>query len=260
MSELDTVRYKQEEAVAVITIHRPEAMNSFNTGLRRDLLAAFRQARGGRTVRVVVLTGEGRSFSAGADLKGSLSSDRSVEEQLQQEYRPIFECIAEMDQPVIAAVGGSAAGIGMSYALACDLLVMAEDAFLLSPFTTISLVPDGGLNWLLVHQLGYRRAFQLSIECERIPAERCVQLGLANRTAPAESLLDDTIAWARSIAERAPLSLAATKKAMRHAAGHDWASTFDVEAPLQRKLRESEDCAEGVAAFFQKRKPEFKGR
>jgi 2-(1,2-epoxy-1,2-dihydrophenyl)acetyl-CoA isomerase len=260
MNELDTVRYKQEEAVAVITIHRPEAMNSFNTGLRRDLLAAFRQARGDRTVRVVVLTGEGRSFSAGADLKGSLSSDRSVEEQLQQEYRPIFECIAEMDQPVIAAVGGSAAGIGMSYALACDLLVMAEDAFLLSPFTTISLVPDGGLNWLLVHQLGYRRAFQLSIECERIPAERCVQLGLANRTAPLESLLDDTIAWARSIAERAPLSLAATKKAMRHAAGHDWASTFDVEAPLQRKLRESEDCAEGVAAFFQKRKPEFKGR
>jgi 2-(1,2-epoxy-1,2-dihydrophenyl)acetyl-CoA isomerase len=260
MNELDTVRYKQEEAVAVITIHRPEAMNSFNTGLRRDLLAAFHRARDDRTVRAVVLTGEGRSFSAGADLKGSLSSDRSVEEQLQQEYRPIFECIAEMDQPVIAAVGGSAAGIGMSYALACDLLVMAEDAFLLSPFTTISLVPDGGLNWLLVHQLGYRRAFQLSIECERISAERCVQLGLANRIVPAGTLLDDTVAWARSIAERAPLSLAATKKAMRHAAGHDWASTFDVEAPLQRKLRESEDCAEGVAAFFQKRKPEFKGR
>jgi 2-(1,2-epoxy-1,2-dihydrophenyl)acetyl-CoA isomerase len=260
MNEFDTVRYRQEDAVAVITIHRPEAMNSFNTELRRDLLAAFRQARGDHSVRVVVLTGEGRSFSAGADLKGSLSSDRSVEEQLQLEYRPIFECIAEMDQPVIAAVGGSAAGIGMSYALACDLLVMAEDAFLLSPFTTISLVPDGGLNWLLVHQLGYRRAFQLSIECERIPAERCVQLGLANRTAPAASLLDDTLAWARSIAERAPLSLAATKKAMRHAAGHDWANTFDIEAPLQRKLRESEDCAEGVAAFFQKRKPEFKGR
>jgi 2-(1,2-epoxy-1,2-dihydrophenyl)acetyl-CoA isomerase len=165
-----------------------------------------------------------------------------------------------MDQPVIAAVGGSAAGIGMSYALACDLLVMAENAFLLSPFTTISLVPDGGLNWLLVHQLGYRRAFQLSIESERISAARCVELGLANRTAPAESLLDETLAWAHSIAERAPLSLAATKKAMRHAAGGDWASTFDVEAPLQRKLRESEDCAEGVAAFFEKRKARFKGR
>jgi 2-(1,2-epoxy-1,2-dihydrophenyl)acetyl-CoA isomerase len=260
MSEFETVRYAKDGTVAIITIHRPDAMNSFNTELRRDLLAAFRQARDDTAVRVVVLTGEGRSFSAGADLKGSLSEERTVEEQLQLEYRPVFECIAAMDQPVIAAVSGSAAGIGMSYALACDLLVMAENAFLLSPFTTISLVPDGGLNWLLVHQLGYRRAFQLSIECERLGAARCVELGLANRTAPADSLLDETLAWAHSLAERAPLSLAATKRAMRHAAGHDWASTFDVEAPLQRKLRESEDCAEGVAAFFEKRKPQFKGR
>jgi 2-(1,2-epoxy-1,2-dihydrophenyl)acetyl-CoA isomerase len=260
MSELETVRYSQHEAVAVITIYRPDAMNSFNTQLRRELLAAFRQASNDRNVRAVVLTGEGRSFSAGADLKGDLSGNRPVDQQLHLEYRPIFECIAEMGQPVIAAVGGSAAGIGMSYALACDLLMMADNAFLLSPFTTISLVPDGGLNWLLVQQIGYRRAFQLSIECERISAARCVELGLANRTAPADSLLDEALAWAHSIAERAPLSIAATKKAMRHAAGHDWASTFDVEAPLQRRLRESEDCAEGVAAFFEKRKPHFKGR
>jgi 2-(1,2-epoxy-1,2-dihydrophenyl)acetyl-CoA isomerase len=259
MNEFEAVRYSQDDDVAVITINRPDAMNSFNTVLRRELLAAFEKARNDPTVRVVVFTGEGRSFSAGADLKGGLSADRSVDEQLQLEYRPIFECIAAMHQPVIAAVGGSAAGIGMSYALACDLLVMAENAFLLSPFTTISLVPDGGLNWLLVHQLGYRRAFQLSIECERISAARCVELGLANRTAPVHSLLDDTLAWAHSIAERAPLSLAATKKAMRHATGHDWASTFDVEAPLQRRLRETEDCAEGVAAFFEKRKARFKG-
>lgn len=259
MNNPETIRYRHDRDVAVITIHRPEAMNSFNTELRRDLLDAFRQAAGDKSVRAVVLTGEGRSFSAGADLKGSLSAERSVEEQLQLEYRPIFECIATMDQPVIAAVGGSAAGIGMSYALACDLLIMADNAFLLSPFSTISLVPDGGLNWLLVQQIGYRQAFQLAVEAERIGAARCVELGLANKAVPAESLLVEALAWAHSLAERAPLSIAATKKAMRHALSHDWASTFDVEAPLQRRLRESADCAEGVAAFFEKRKAQFKG-
>jgi 2-(1,2-epoxy-1,2-dihydrophenyl)acetyl-CoA isomerase len=259
MSEFETVRYAQDGAVALVTIYRPDAMNSFNEELRRDLLAACERAADDSSVRAVVITGEGRSFSAGADLKGSLDPDKSIQDMLQAEYRPVFECIASMGKPVIAAVGGSAAGIGMSLALHCDLLIMADNAFLLSPFTTISLVPDGGLNWLLVHQVGYRRAFQLSIESERIGAARCVELGLANRAVPAESLLDEAINWAKSLADRAPLSIAATKKAMRHAASESWASTFDVEAPLQQVLRQSSDSAEGVAAFLEKRKPNFKG-
>jgi len=260
MSDYKTVKYSQDGAVSIITIHRPDAMNSFNTQLRADLLAAFERAAGDDTVRAVIFTGEGRSFSAGADLNEIDSVEKSVDKVLQTEYRPVLEHIADMKQPVIAAFGGSAAGIGMSFALGCDLLVMAENAFLLSPFTTISLVPDGGLNWLLVRQLGYRRAFQLSIESERISAERCVELGLANKAVPADSLMDETLKWAHVLAERAPLSLAATKKAMRHAASNSWASTFDVEAPLQKTLRNSEDCQEGVRAFFEKRKANFKGK
>lgn len=260
MSGLETVLYRQERAVAVITINRPDAMNAFDFALRRDLLTAFRRAAADASVRAVVLTGEGRSFSAGADLKSGPSEQRTVQDMLQLEYRPALECIAEMDQPVIAAVGGSAAGIGMSFALACDLMVMGDNAFLVSAFSNISLLPDGGLNWQLVRQLGYRRAYQLCIEAERIPAERCLELGLANRVVPADSLLEETIAWAHSLSERAPLSMAATKKAMRFAAAGDWASSFDLEASLQNELRGSADFEEGVNAFFEKRKAAFKGK
>jgi 2-(1,2-epoxy-1,2-dihydrophenyl)acetyl-CoA isomerase len=260
MSEFETVKYEQDDSVAVITINRPDAMNSFDDALRRDLLAACEKAAGDSAIRAVVLTGEGRSFSAGADLTSGLDPNRSIEDMLQQEYRPVLESIWNMEKPVIAAVGGSAAGIGVSFALICDLLVMADNAFLLSPFTTISLVPDGGLNWLLVHQLGYRRAFQFSVESERITADRCVELGLANKAVPAETLLEEAVSWAKSLAERAPLSLAATKKAMRHATSGSWATTFDIEAPIQNQLRKSEDSAEGVAAFFEKRKANFKGK
>lgn len=254
----DIVRYESDAGIASITLNRPESMNAFTTALRADLLEALERAGSDAAVRAVILAGEGRCFSAGADLKDR--PDGSVAAILQTEYRPVLEKIASLPKPVIAAVTGSAAGIGLSLALSCDLLIMADDAFLLSPFTTISLVPDGGLTWHLVRQLGYRRAFQLSVEAERIGAVRCVELGLANRAVPAGELLAAAQQWAGRLAERAPLSVAATKKAMRHAADRDWASTYDVEAALQDELLGSADNVEGIRAFFEKREAEFKGR
>ena len=254
----DIVKYELHDAVAVITLNRPDSMNAFDSALRAEVVAAFDKARDDDSVRAVVFTGEGRCFSAGADLKAGI--ERDVEEILQVEYRPVQEAIASIPKPVIAAVPGSAAGIGLSMALQCDLLIMADNAFLLSPFTTISLVPDGGLNWLLVRQLGYRRAFQLSVESERIPAERCVELGLANKAVPAEELRTAALEWAQILAKRAPLSLAATKNVMRFAADHGWSEAYDMEAQLQGQLLGSEDNKEGIQAFFEKRPPEFKGK
>ena len=254
----DIVKYERHGAIAVIALNRPDSMNAFDTALRAEVVEAFEKARDDDLVRVVVFTGEGRCFSAGADLKAGI--ERDVEEILQVEYRPVQEAIASIPKPVIAAVPGSAAGIGLSMALQCDLLIMADNAFLLSPFTTISLVPDGGLNWLLVRQLGYRRAFQLSVESERIPAERCVELGLANKAVPAEELQAAALEWAQVLAGRAPLSLAATKKVMRFASDNDWSDAYDMEAKLQGELLGSEDNQEGIRAFFEKRAPEFKGK
>lgn len=256
----ETVIYEQQDAVAIISMNRPDSLNGFTTELRKELLHAFEKAHRDDSVRIIVFTGEGRAFSAGADLKTGFEGERTTQEQLLFEYAPVLIEISQIPKPVIAAVPGFAAGIGMSFALHSDLLVMAEGSFLLSPFTTISLLPDGGANWMLVRQIGYHLAYQLCIESERISAERCLELGIANKVVPADSLRDATISWAKKLSERAPLSMAATKKVMRQAMDSDWFSCYTMEAQEQRKLQESDDASEGIAAFLEKREPKFSGK
>jgi 2-(1,2-epoxy-1,2-dihydrophenyl)acetyl-CoA isomerase len=233
--QFKTVNYSQDESVVIISINRPEVMNSFNAELRSELLLALKKAVLADDIRAIIINGNGRNFSAGADLKDTDDAQKSLEEVLNNEYRPIFNLISDINIPVIASVHGSAAGIGLSLALCCDLMIMSDDAFLLAPFTSISLAPDGGMNWFLVHQLGYRKAFQVCIEAERIDAKYCVEYGLANKCVPAEDLFLETLAWARRIAKRAPLSVTATKKIMRYAASHSWSETYDIEVPTKQK-------------------------
>lgn len=256
----EPVRSERHGAVALVTIDRPETRNALSGEVAGALHGALVAAAADPALRVIVLTGAGGAFSAGADLKEGLPTHQRVEDTINERYRPSLELITGLDKPVIAAIPGPAAGIAMSYALACDLVVMAEEGYLLSPFSTIGLVPDGGATWFLARRLGYHRAYQLCVEAERIPAARCLELGLANRVVPGPTLIEHTLAWAAELARRAPLALAATKQAMRQAMHLSWSETVTAEARLQNDLATSADAREAVQAFLSKRPPKFEGR
>lgn len=255
-----TVNYETpREGVVLITLNRPDKLNAFDAQMRLDMMDATRRASADDTVRVVVVTGEGRAFCAGADIS-ALNEKFNVEDILNTEYASFLLPIQTMPKPVISAINGPAAGIGMTTALTCDLRVMSEDAYLMSAFANIGLVPDGGLSWLLTQQLGYARAYQLAIEAEKIDADRALQLGLVNRVTPAADILTNALDWAQSLAERAPIAMALTKRAFRAASDTGLRNAIGFEAMAQRNAITSEDFREGIAAMFEKRKPAFKGK
>lgn len=262
MSEYETVLIEKHDNVAVVSLNRPNALNSFNESLRRELLLAARAVNDDDSVRVVILTGAGRAFSAGADLTElpSAGKDFRVEDQLNGEFKPSLMEIIDAPKPWISAVNGPCAGIGSAYAMACDLTVMADDAFVYQAFTAISLVPDGGATWHLVRTLGRKRAYEVIVSGEKINAAKCLDWGLCNRVVPAEQLLAETLAWAAELATKAPLSLRYAKQALNDAIEDSVGDTISKEAKLQHICISSDDAKEGVAAFMQKRAPQWQGR
>lgn len=258
--EQDSVVLKRREgAVATVLMHQPDNLNSFTPEMRAQLADALEEASGDRSVRVIVLGGSGRFFSAGANLKRGTLGTASIRDILIREYKPLFDAVMQAPQPVIAALQGGAAGIGMSLAVACDLIVMEENAFLLCPFSGIGLIPDGGSTWTLTQALGHRAAFEFAIGGDRMPANRAMELGLVNRLAAPGEALAAAEEWAADLARKAPLALAATKRLMRKAGTHSFDDLFLAEADEQEACSNTADAAEGVAAFLEKRAPRFTG-
>jgi len=228
--------------------------------MRLELMEVVERIEQDDSIRIVIFTGEGRAFSAGADLTEGMPGYSSFVDQCEAEYKPWLMAMHDSKKIYIAAVNGACAGIGSAVAMNCDLMIMADDAYLYQAFSAIGLMPDGGANWLLLQKLGYQRAFEMAIDAGKLSAQQCLELGIANEVVPAEQLLSAASQWAQKLAKGAPLSQAATKQLMRRASSMSYSQVIEQEAILQSELLNSEDVQNAVAAFLDKQTIEFKGR
>ena len=259
----ETLLIDQQNSVTTLSFNRPDKLNAFDKQMVIETQDVIKKISDDNTIKVLIITGIGKGFSAGADLSDPSgmddhSNDRLVYEGLVNGYMPSLKGIMDMPKPVIAAVNGPAAGIGSAFALACDLMVMSKDAYLKQAFVNIALIPDGGLNWFLTRAIGYKLAYEMAIEGDNISASRCLELGLTNKVVEADDLLNASVTWAESLARKSSQSLRETKKVMRAAMTASYDDTFKLEAEVNNTLHGSEDSLEAVKAFFEKRAPNFK--
>lgn len=259
MSKQQDVTIERQGQVAIVSFNRPDTLNAIEAGIRAQILAAAEEVNADDSIRVVILTGAGRAFCAGADLSEKSDQPMDVEDLLNNEYKPVLMAITEAPKPWISAVNGAAAGVGSAFAMNCDLTVMAEDAYLYQAFAAISLIPDGGATWHLTRTLGKKKAYELIALGEKLRAEKCLQLGLCNRVVPADRLMDEAMDLANELVAKAPLSLRYAKQTVNAAMTESVDETISTEARFQKLCLDSEDAREGAIAFMQKRAPVFKG-
>jgi 2-(1,2-epoxy-1,2-dihydrophenyl)acetyl-CoA isomerase len=246
-----------------IELNRPDTMNAWNTQFGLELRAAVEEAAADDSVRSVTITGAGRGFSSGADLKAGFDptpeGHPDVMTALRERYHPIIETVREMPKPVLAAVNGPAVGIGCSLALACDLVIARESAYFLLAFVNIGLVPDGGSSFIIPSRIGYARAAEMAMLGERVPALKALEWGLINRVAADDAFDEEVDALAERLATGPTASYAGSKRQLNAWAHRGFQDQLELEAGIQQEMAASGDFLEGVQAFLAKRAPEFKG-
>jgi 2-(1,2-epoxy-1,2-dihydrophenyl)acetyl-CoA isomerase len=254
------VRLEVEDAIATITLDRPDALNALTVPMKRELLAAFRSVERDAAVRVAILTGAGRAFCAGQDLHERLQPDAApLGEELRERYNPIVRAMRGLEKPIVGAVNGVAAGAGASLAFACDLRVAAESATFALAFGRVGLVPDTGATWLLPRLVGSARAAEIALLNAPVKAAEALSIGLVSRVVPAGELMAAAREVANQLAAGAPRALALTKRALNAAWDRGLDAALDYEAQLQDLAGRTADHAEGIAAFMEKRPPRFRG-
>lgn len=254
------VDYHREGDVAVITMARPEAYNAIDQKLSEGLVKAV--GRAGREARALVLHGSGKAFSSGADLRELEEEYRSgapdLSANIERRFNPLVESLAEAAVPTVAAVNGVAAGAGMSLALACDLRVMSTEASFMSAFINVALIPDSGASWYLVRMLGLSRALELTYSGRRLTAQEAADLGLAHRVVEPDRVLAEALEWATRLCDGPTEAYVATRRLLVGAAARSLTEALAEEQRVQGQLGSRPAHLEGVAAFTEKRRPDFR--
>jgi 2-(1,2-epoxy-1,2-dihydrophenyl)acetyl-CoA isomerase len=258
----ETIDLTTEDSAARILLNRPEALNAWNEQFGNDLLDAVTAVAGNDSIRALLITGAGRGFSSGADLKEQRTASDGTPDlssRLRDVYHPIIIGLREMRKPVVAAVNGPAVGIGCSLALAADLIVAAESAYFLLAFVNIGLVPDGGSTAFLPARVGYARAAEMAMLGERVPADQALDWGLINRVVPDDDLAGAGDALVQLLAKGPTTSYAGSKQLLNRRLYAGLAEQLEAEADQQRQQGSTQDFIEGVTAFVEKRPPNFTG-
>ena len=246
--------------VATVTLNRPDALNALTVPMKEALLAAFRRLEREKAIRAVILTGAGRAFCAGQDLRERLEPGAApLGVEVRERYNPIIRAMRGMPKPIVGAINGVAAGAGASLAMACDIRVASEAASFALAFGRVGLVPDSGATWFLPRLVGAARAAELALLNDSVGADDALRLGLVGRVVAPDQLATEAKAIAARLADGAPRAIALTKRALNAAWDHDLDAALEYEAHLQDLAGRTKDHAEGMAAFMDKRPPRFSG-
>jgi 2-(1,2-epoxy-1,2-dihydrophenyl)acetyl-CoA isomerase len=257
------ITQRVENGVAVLTLNRPDVLNSFNVVMARELQAALADASRDDAQRAVLLTGAGRAFCAGQDLAEAAPKDAELPDLgnfVRDSYNPLVRAIRKLEKPVVCAVNGVAAGAGANLALACDIVFASVDATFIQSFAKIGVIPDSGGTFLLPRLVGLARATALTFLAEKVTASQAVEYGLIYKAVDPGALMETATATAKYLATQPTVGLGLTKRGFNHSLGVDLDEQLDYEEQLQREAGRSRDYAEGVNAFLAKRKPSFTGR